>query len=61
MQEQEKQEAVLEQAKARGWVLGLANIRNLMEELGNVQEQLSILHIAGTNGKGSAYDLGRGV
>ncbi len=53
MQEQEKQEAVLEQAKARGWVLGLANIRNLMEELGNVQEQLSILHIAGTNGKGS--------
>lgn len=28
-------------------------IRNLMTRLGNVQEQLNVIHIAGTNGKGS--------
>lgn len=53
MQKQEKREAVLEKAKARGLVLGLRNIRSLMAELGDVQDRLSILHIAGTNGKGS--------
>lgn len=33
--------------------LGLENIRNLMDKLGNPQDDLSIIHIAGTNGKGS--------
>ncbi|MCR5628113.1 folylpolyglutamate synthase/dihydrofolate synthase family protein [Eubacterium sp.] len=33
--------------------LGLENVRNLMEKLGNPQESLSIIHVAGTNGKGS--------
>lgn len=33
--------------------MGLASIRNLMEELGNVQETLRVIHVAGTNGKGS--------
>lgn len=36
-----------------GSILGLTSIKNLMRELGNVQEKLQILHIAGTNGKGS--------
>ena len=36
-----------------GSILGLESIRNLMHELSDVQEQLNIIHIAGTNGKGS--------
>lgn len=45
--------AFLEQTKAYGSVPGLDSIRNLMHELQDVQEQLAIVHIAGTNGKGS--------
>lgn len=33
--------------------LGLASTRTLLAELGNPQERLRIIHIAGTNGKGS--------
>ena len=36
--------------KKYGSILGLESIRNLMQELGNVQEQLHIIHVAGTNG-----------
>lgn len=36
-----------------GSILGLDSIENLMHELGDIQEQLKIIHIAGTNGKGS--------
>ena len=36
-----------------GIKLGLENIRGLLEALGNPQEHLSFLHVAGTNGKGS--------
>ncbi len=43
----------VEQASGRGSVLGLENIRRLMEALGNVQNALQVIHIAGTNGKGS--------
>ena len=32
---------------------GLENMRALMEKLGNVQNQLKMVHVAGTNGKGS--------
>lgn len=32
---------------------GLENMENLMEKLGNPQDGLSFIHIAGTNGKGS--------
>ncbi|MDE7061804.1 MAG: bifunctional folylpolyglutamate synthase/dihydrofolate synthase [Lachnospiraceae bacterium] len=45
--------AFLEETRGYGSVLGLDNIRGLMEELGNVQEELAVIHIAGTNGKGS--------
>lgn len=43
----------MEDAKQYGSVLGLGNIKNLMGHLGNVQEQLQMIHVAGTNGKGS--------
>ena len=36
--------------KKYGSILGLESIRNLMRELGNVQEQLHIIHVAGTKG-----------
>ena len=36
-----------------GSKLGLENIKTLMEKLGNPQDQLKFIHIAGTNGKGS--------
>ena len=36
-----------------GIKLGLQNIKSLMERLGNPQDKLKIIHIAGTNGKGS--------
>lgn len=34
--------------------LGLETTRKLLAELGNPQDQLNIIHLAGTNGKGSA-------
>lgn len=34
-----------------GSVLGLDNIKELLERLGNPQDQLKVVHIAGTNGK----------
>ncbi|MEM9808679.1 MAG: bifunctional folylpolyglutamate synthase/dihydrofolate synthase, partial [Cyanobacteria bacterium P01_D01_bin.56] len=33
--------------------LGLSRIQSLLERLGNPQERVSIVHVAGTNGKGS--------
>ena len=36
-----------------GSVLGLDTIRGLLRELGNPQDDLKFIHIAGTNGKGS--------
>ena len=36
-----------------GSVPGLDNIRELMKRLGNPQDKLKFIHIAGTNGKGS--------
>ena len=36
-----------------GIKLGLENIRELLSRIGNPQESLRIIHIAGTNGKGS--------
>lgn len=36
-----------------GSILGLERMRVLMEKLGNPQEELKVIHVAGTNGKGS--------
>jgi dihydrofolate synthase / folylpolyglutamate synthase len=36
-----------------GWKLGLDNMRNLLELMGNPHKRLKYVHIAGTNGKGS--------
>jgi dihydrofolate synthase/folylpolyglutamate synthase len=36
-----------------GWVFGLDRIRFLLEQVGNPQDSLKIIHVAGTNGKGS--------
>lgn len=43
----------LDQISAKGSVLGLDSIQALLEELGNPQNELKFVHIAGTNGKGS--------
>ena len=40
---------------------GLSRMRLLMERLGNPQEPLSFLHIAGTNGKGSCTAMTEAV
>lgn len=53
MNYEEARAYVKEISLKKGSVLGLACIRNLMAELGNVQERLNVVHIAGTNGKGS--------
>lgn len=43
----------MDEALRKGSILGLENISHLMDELGNIQEQLNVIHVAGTNGKGS--------
>lgn len=43
----------LESTKKFGSQLGLESIKNLMTLLGNVQDKIPVIHIAGTNGKGS--------
>jgi len=45
--------AFLNQTARYGSVYGLAGIRSLMARLGDVQKHLRIIHVAGTNGKGS--------
>lgn len=42
-----------DETKSYGSVLGLANIRELTRLLGDVWRDLNIVHVAGTNGKGS--------
>ena len=36
-----------------GWIFGLDRISLLLERLGNPQRELQVVHVAGTNGKGS--------
>ncbi len=43
----------IEQLKPLGSVMGLESIRSLCRRLGNPQNRLKFVHIAGTNGKGS--------
>lgn len=43
----------LESLKLKGFILGLDNIKSLMDEFDNPQNKMKVIHIAGTNGKGS--------
>ncbi|MFV0364041.1 MAG: bifunctional folylpolyglutamate synthase/dihydrofolate synthase [Suipraeoptans sp.] len=43
----------MKEAGRRGSIPGLTNIKNLLNELNNPQEELRFIHISGTNGKGS--------
>lgn len=43
----------LDETAKYGSVLGLENMRELLKRLGNPQDRLKFIHIAGTNGKGS--------
>ena len=43
----------IEERGKGGIVLGLDNIRILLEKMGNPQDKLRFVHVAGTNGKGS--------
>lgn len=43
----------LESLERLGWRFGLETIRALLEELGNPQLALRVVHVAGSNGKGS--------
>ena len=45
--------AFLEQSAAKGMVFGLETMRNLLDRIGNPQEKMDFIQVAGTNGKGS--------
>lgn len=47
--------SLIEELKKRGSVPGLDAIEGLLEELGHPEDNLKIVHIAGTNGKGSIF------
>lgn len=53
--------AFLEETGKYGSVFGLDGIRALMERLGNAQDQVPVLHVAGTNGKGSVCAMLAGI
>lgn len=52
LSEKETEDYIREIQKS-GSILGLESIRELMKELEEVQDELSVIHVAGTNGKGS--------
>lgn len=43
----------LESLERFGWRFGLESVRALLEELGNPEKGLRVIHVAGSNGKGS--------
>lgn len=43
----------MNQIGKKGSILGLANVKELLRRLGDPQDQLTVIHVAGTNGKGS--------
>ena len=49
----EQARLTMKEAQKYGSVLGLDSMKEMMELLGNPQDALSFVHIAGTNGKGS--------
>ncbi len=43
----------LDSLGSRGWVFGLSGIKGILSRIGNPERKLKIIHVAGTNGKGS--------
>ena len=43
--------AYIKDAERYGSVLGLDNMYEMMKRLGNPQDSLKVIHVAGTNGK----------
>lgn len=43
----------MEQVQKKGSILGLGPVKMLLDRLDNPQDKLSVIHVAGTNGKGS--------
>lgn len=43
----------LDELSRYGSVLGLGSMRELLHRLGDPQDELKFIHVAGTNGKGS--------
>lgn len=48
-----KSKEYLEDLSGKGMILGLDNIKKLMESFGRPDKRLKFIHVAGTNGKGS--------
>lgn len=51
----------IKETETLGSILGLESIRNLLNRLGNPQDRLKIIHVAGTNGKGSTISFISGI
>lgn len=51
----------LEECSKNGIALGLETMTELMSQLGNPQNSLNVIHIAGTNGKGSVGAFIQGI
>lgn len=49
----DKTQAIMEKIAEKGSIYGLEGIEMLLELLGNPQDELKFVHVAGTNGKGS--------
>ena len=47
--------AYIETAGMRGSIYGVETEKELLRRLGNPQDKLAVIHIAGTNGKGSIF------
>lgn len=43
----------MKQVQKKGSILGLGSVKMLLERLGNPQDRCPVIHVAGTNGKGS--------
>ncbi len=52
---------LISRAQQYGSIPGLDTIKALLREMGNPQEKLKIIHIAGTNGKGSIASFCQGM
>lgn len=51
----------VEKTTKYGSILGLEAIKTLLDELGNPQDKVKIVHVAGTNGKGSVFTFVQNV